>query len=152
MKILGVTVLLVVSASILLLQTLGRTTPPRMKSKMQTLSILQAATVWAIGRDYEFPSEATWVGDLIDAGLLYEEPTTSYGADVEPVYYYMRPTPAQYQAMLDTGGSEIVVVYEHAELWRGDGGHVGYLDGRVEWIDGSAYRRLVESLLEGGGG
>ncbi|MEM9373926.1 MAG: hypothetical protein AAGA55_09810 [Planctomycetota bacterium] len=121
----------------------ARYSTPQLRATVQIRSVMQAMTVWATQADAGFPDELTWRADLIGARLIGHDMLGSEGAGVDPVYFYIRPTADQLRAMRENGATAVVVLYENPAMWRGVGGHVAYLDGRVEWVERDDYPDLI---------
>lgn len=120
----------------------------RIRSGVNARSLSMAVLVHARNHGNQAPSPDNWKQALIDgdltSDLIFVPPETA--APVDHPYHYIPPTPEQVRAMSTSGSSKIVVIYEHPGLWGGQGGNVAYLDTSTEWIEGDAYRELVERL------
>lgn len=131
----------------------------RLRSATNSRGLVLGIIAYASNHDGKAPDQDRWRQLLIDQDIATAEMFTPRGAaDVEHAYHYIRPTPDQIRALQETGvqagessGTDsIVVLYEDPGLWRGEGGHVTYLDTSTEWIEGEAFAEFVRELRAGG--
>ncbi len=118
----------------------------RMRSGTQARGIAQAVVFWIRNNGGVPPSAATWREDLIATDMIDRDMFRARGADVEQAFFYLEPTADQIASLDAGGGGDVVLVYEHPDLWGGEGGNVAYLDTSAEWVDGASYRALIERL------
>lgn len=102
--------------------------------------------VWSVNNGGMSPDPDTWRQDLLDADLIDLDLLKSRGEAVDPIYFYIAPGDGVFSMESVDEGSAEVVLYEHPDLWSGAGGHVGYADSSIEWIDGSAYFEMIMRL------